>query len=30
VHVFVARATQRPVTIPDASRAILQRISVAE
>ena len=30
VHVFVARATQRPVSIPEASRAILQRISVAE
>lgn len=29
VHVFVARATQRPVPIPDASRAVLQRISVA-
>jgi acyl-CoA thioester hydrolase len=29
VHVFVARATQRPVPIPQASRAILQRISVA-
>src|ERR1039458_9374604 len=28
VHVFVARATQRPVPIPDASRAILNRISV--
>ncbi|MGO9439001.1 MAG: acyl-CoA thioesterase, partial [Terriglobales bacterium] len=27
VHVFVARATQRPVPIPDASRAILNRIS---
>jgi acyl-CoA thioester hydrolase len=29
VHVFVTRATQRPVSIPEASRAILQRISVA-
>jgi len=28
VHVFVERATQRPVAIPDASRAILNRISV--
>ena len=28
VHVFVERATQRPVPIPDASRAILNRISV--
>jgi acyl-CoA thioester hydrolase len=28
VHVFVERATQRPVPVPDASRAILTRISV--
>jgi acyl-CoA thioester hydrolase len=28
VHVFVGRATQRPVPVPDASRAILNRISV--
>ena len=28
VHVFVERATQRPVPVPDASRAILNRISV--
>ena len=28
VHVFVARDTQRPAPIPDASRAILNRISV--
>jgi acyl-CoA thioester hydrolase len=28
VHVFVARETQRPVPIPDASRAILNRISL--
>jgi len=28
VHVLVERATQRPVRIPDASRAILNRISV--
>ena len=28
VHVLVERATQRPVPIPDASRAILNRISV--
>jgi len=30
VHVFVARATQRPVPIPDAARAILNRISVPD
>jgi acyl-CoA thioester hydrolase len=29
VHVFVERATQRPVPIPDVSRAILNRISVS-
>ena len=28
VHVFVERATQRPVPIPGASRAILHRINV--
>ena len=28
VHVFVERATQRPVPVPDASRAVLKRISV--
>ena len=28
VHVFVERGAQRPVPIPDASRAILQRIAV--
>jgi acyl-CoA thioester hydrolase len=28
VHVFVERATQRPVPVPDASRAMLNRISV--
>jgi acyl-CoA thioester hydrolase len=29
VHVFVAAATQRPVPVPDASRAILQNITAA-
>jgi acyl-CoA thioester hydrolase len=29
VHVFVARGAQRPVPIPDESRAILARIAVA-
>jgi acyl-CoA thioester hydrolase len=28
VHVFVDRATQRPVHVPEASRAILQRIAM--
>ena len=28
VHVFVDRATQRPVHVPGASRAILQRIAM--
>ena len=27
VHVFVARGSQKPVPIPDAARAILQRIA---
>lgn len=29
VHVFVERGTQRPVSIPEESRAILQRIATA-
>jgi len=28
VHVFVDRATQRPVAVPDEARAVLQRIAV--
>ena len=28
VHVFVDRATQRPVPVPDGARAVLQRIAV--
>ena len=30
VHVFVERGSQKPVPIPDASRAILERIKVGE
>jgi len=28
VHVFVERATQRPISVPEASRAVLQTIAV--